>query len=82
MTKMSYLCKKARKIVAAFSTPIGLWRLESLPPGPCILTLIYSDDFLGFGLGVQFIYQGTSTRRQRRNHCGLRVKLPSVTTSL
>jgi len=29
-----------------------------------------------------FICQGTSTRRQRRDLFGLRVKLPPVTTSL
>jgi len=29
-----------------------------------------------------FICQGTSTRRQRSDHCGLRVNLPPVTTSL
>jgi len=29
-----------------------------------------------------FIYQGTSTRRQRRNLFGLKIKLPPVTTSL
>jgi len=29
-----------------------------------------------------FICQGTSTRRRRRDLCGLRVKLPHVTTSL
>jgi len=29
-----------------------------------------------------FICQGTSTRKQRSDLCGLRVKLPPVTTSL
>jgi len=39
---------------------------------------------IGFGLGTRysFICQGTSTRRQRSDLCGLRVKLPLVTTSL
>jgi len=36
---------------------------------------------VGLGLRSSFICQGTSTRRQRRNLCGLRVKLPPVTTS-
>jgi len=34
------------------------------------------------GLGPQYICQGTSTRRQQSDLCGLRVKLPPVTTSL
>jgi len=33
------------------------------------------------GFRYSFICQGTSTRRQRRNIFGLRVKLPPVTTS-
>jgi len=35
-----------------------------------------------FRFRSSFICQGTSTRRQRRDLCGLRVKLPRVTTSL
>jgi len=38
---------------------------------------IYKDRF-----SYSFICQGTSTRRQRRDFFGLRVKLPTVTTSL
>jgi len=34
------------------------------------------------GLGTPFVCQGTSIRRQRNDHFGLRVKLPPVTTSL
>jgi len=40
---------------------------------------------LPLGLGrfrYSFICQGTSTKRERRDLCGLRVKLPPVTTSL
>jgi len=35
-----------------------------------------------FRFRYSFIYQGTSTRRQRSDLFGLRVKLPPVTTSL
>jgi len=34
----------------------------------------------GLGLGTHFICQGISTRRQRSDLCGLRVKLPPVTS--
>jgi len=37
---------------------------------------------LTFRFRYSFICQGTSTRRQRRDLLGLRVKLPPVTTSL
>jgi len=39
------------------------------------------DKFPKFAV-CSFICQGTSARRQRSDLCGLRVKLPSVTTSL
>jgi len=37
---------------------------------------------LGLGFRYSFIYHGSSTRRQRRDFFGLRVKLPPVITSL
>jgi len=36
----------------------------------------------GFRFRYSFIYQGISTRRQRSDLFGLRVKLPPITTSL
>jgi len=35
-----------------------------------------------FSFRYSFICQGTSTRRQWKNLCGLRVKMPPVNTSL
>jgi len=42
----------------------------------------YSMKFQRFRFRSSFICQVTSTRRQRSDLCGLRVKLPLVTTSL
>jgi len=44
--------------------------------------IVVNSNFLLIRFRYSFICQGTSTRRQRRDLCSLRDKLPPVTTSL
>jgi len=46
------------------------------------LSLCNGNRLFKIGLRYSFIFQGTATRRQRRDLIGLREKLSLVTTSL